>query len=154
MKIHLRKKSKNVKCLSERGFTMLEMLFSFSIFCLIASFLPLMFTIMFNYESVEGSIQKMEWELFVSQLKKEVQSSDTAEVVNGELTLFHGTQKTSFQQYRNLMRRRVDDRGHEVVLQNVEQVIFEKKGSSISVEVNDRFGKNHHATIFLFILGG
>lgn len=154
MKMLLMKPSRNVKACNEQGFTMLEMLFAFSIFCLIASFLPLLFSIMFNEQSVEARIQKLEWELFANQLKKELQSSDAFHVVNGELRLSHGEETTSFQHYQKLLRRRVDGKGHEVVLQRVERVVFEKRGNALFIEVNNSFGKTYHGTIYHFLVSG
>jgi competence protein ComGF len=151
MMMLLIKQLKNVKISNHKGFTMLEMLFSFSIFCLIASLLPIMFQILFDGDSIESRIQKMEWELFISQLKKEIQSSDFVAVINGELTLTDGEETISYQPYQKVVRRRVDGKGHEVVLQNVETVSFSKKDSQVSVEVKDAFGVGHVAVIHYFL---
>lgn len=151
MMMLLNKQPKNVKISNHKGFTMLEMLFSFSIFCLIASLLPIMFQILFDNYSIESRIQKMEWELFVSQLKKEIQSSDFVDVMNGELILRDGEETISYQSFQRVIRRRVDGKGHEVVLQNVETVSFSKKDSKVSVEVKDTLGVGHLAVIHYFL---
>ncbi len=137
--------------LNNKGFTMLEMLFSFSIFCMVASFLPLFFTILFSQNSIDARIQQMEWELFINQLKKEVQASEFSDVVNGDLTLLYGEEIIVYQQYKNLVRRRVDAKGHEVVLQNVQEIRFEKRNHAIWIEVNNIFGQRESRAIHMFI---
>lgn len=130
---------------------MLEMLFSFSVFCLVASFLPLAFSILFQTHSIDVRIQKMEWELFVNQLKKEIQSGDDVEVVNGQLVIVDGEERITIQKYNDLLRRLVNMRGHEVVLQNVQSVHFEKNARSVTITVDDLYGYTHTATVFSFI---
>lgn len=142
---------KNANLLNNQGFTMLEMLFSFSIFCLITSLLPILFQILFTENSIEGRIQRMEWELFVSQLKKEVQASDFVDVVNGKLTLRRGGQIITFEPYQTVLRRRVDGKGHEVVLQNVEMVSFNKDSSELRVEVKDIYQEKNEASIHTWV---
>ncbi|MEK4147348.1 MULTISPECIES: competence type IV pilus minor pilin ComGF [Robertmurraya] len=151
MKTLLQKRGRNANDLSESGFTMLEMLFSFSIFCLMISFLPLLFQIIFYDHAVEARIQKMEWELFISQTKKDIQSSDHVEVVNGELILIKGEESISYQKYQNVLRKQVNRKGHEVVLQNVASVTFSKEENAITIEVKDLFHHFNQATIFSFI---
>ncbi len=45
---------KNVRFLNNRGFTMLEMLFAFSIFLMVVSFFPLAFNYFFKVEPFEA----------------------------------------------------------------------------------------------------
>lgn len=151
MKMYLSKQDKSVKGLNDRGFTMLEMLFSFSIFCMVASFLPLMFNIMFHHQSIEGRLQEMEWGLFVNQLKKEIQASDYVNIVNGELTVINGEDTTTFQKYQNMLRRRVNGKGHEVVLQNVKEISFQHIGGGIQVRVINSFEQRNEVVIYPFV---
>lgn len=120
-------------------------------FCMLASFLPLFFSIVFNHASIDARIQKMEWELFLSQIKKEIQSCDDLLVVNGQLVLMDGTDIVTFEKYNNQLRRRVNTKGHEIVLQNVESIRFVKGGGGVKIEVKDTFAKYHTATIYSFI---
>lgn len=130
---------------------MLEMLFSFSVFCMVASFLPLMFNIVFHNQSIDGRIQEMEWALFVNQLKKEIQASDFVDVVNGELALINGEEVVTFQKYNALLRRRVNGKGHEVVLQNVKNIRFQKIGKAIHIEVVNNFEHRNEVVIYPFV---
>lgn len=130
---------------------MLEMLFSFSVFCMVASFLPLMFNILFQQQSIDGRIQEMEWGLFVNQLKKEIQSSDYVDVVKGELAVINGEDVVTFQKYEALLRRRVNGKGHEVVLQNIRSVNFQRLGRAIHIQVVTHFDQKNEVVIYPFV---
>lgn len=142
---------KTVKPFNDEGFTLLETLLSFTMFCMLASFLPLFFSIMFDHSSIDARIQTMEWELFLSQIKKEIQSSNDMLVVNGQLVLMDGTDRVSFEKYNNQLRRQVNMKGHEIVLQNVASVRFVKGSGSLRIEVKDTFSRNHTANVYSFI---
>lgn len=133
---------------------MLEMLFAFSIFCIISTFLPLMFQIIFSSHSMEARIQNMEWELFVNQLKKEIQAGQSVEVVNGQLKIVNGEDTSTFQKYQDILRKIVNGTGHEVVLQNVKSVSFSKSEQSVLIVVETSFNQTKKATIFSFIKKG
>ncbi|WP_449621330.1 competence type IV pilus minor pilin ComGF [Robertmurraya sp. Marseille-Q9965] len=154
MKMPFSKRYKNAKGLSEQGFTMLEMLFAFSIFCIISTFLPLMFQIILSSHSMEARIQNMEWELFVNQLKKEIQAGQSVEVVNGQLKIVNGEDTSTFQKYQDILRKIVNGTGHEVVLQNVKSVSFSKSEQSVLIVVETSFNQTKKATIFSFIKKG
>lgn len=135
-----------------KGFTMLEMLFSFTLFCVFASFLPLLFQILFDDHSIEARIQTMEWEVFVNQIKKEIQASDDVNVVNDQLVLSDGEEKITFQKYNSQIRRLVNMKGHEIALQNVASVRFEKRRRTVSITVVDIYEHTNVATIYPFIV--
>lgn len=151
MKMLFIKQEKNANGFNNKGFTMVEMLFSFSVFCIAASFLPLMFNILFHSDSIDARIQKMEWELFVNQLKKEIQTSDNVNVVNGELILINAEETISFGKYKNILRRRVDGKGHEVVLQNVKEIQFEVLGRAVLIETVNTFEQTSKVIIYQFV---
>lgn len=139
---------------TENGFTLLETLFSFAIFCLLVSFIPPLFSIMFHSQSsmiLTKDIQKLEWEHFICQLKKEVQASPQVEVVNGSLLLFDGENYVTIHQYHNLLRRQLNGKGHEVLLQNVSNSFFTMEDGFLTLSVTDTYGEQYFAKIFPFI---
>lgn len=133
---------------------MLEMLFAFSIFCVVSTFLPLMFQIIFNDHSIETRIQNMEWELFVNQLKKEIQAGESVEIVNGQLRIMNGGDLSTYQKYQEILRKQVNGTGYEVALQNVKSVAFTKNVQSVTIVVETSFNQTKKATIFSFIAKG
>lgn len=150
-KILLEKHFISVKRLNSSGFTMIEMLLAFSIFCLLASFIPIFFNILLHNGHTDERIQRMEWELFVSQLKKEVQRSDCAEVRNNQLVLTEDEDIVSFQKLGMNVRRQVNYQGNEVVLQNVKSIRFEIVGKKVLIEAVDTYENIYKAGVYLFI---
>jgi competence protein ComGF len=154
MKKTTSKKKKSVTCfLRNEGFTLAEMLFSFSIFIIIASLLPLSLRYLDDGEAAEKRLQRLEWEIFSAQLKKEVHMSGNISVNEGRLTLAGSGESVSFEKYGSNLRRRVDGKGHEVVLQNIQAASFSFQGKSLLVEAKSRQGQDFHAVIVPFIEG-
>lgn len=141
-----------VKQLNNRGFTLGEMLLSFSVFCLLAVFIPVFFQIFLQQEHTSEQIQNMEWELFLSQLKKEAGGCDFAEADNSNrLVLTLNNEKISFQKYGNQLRRQVNFTGNEIVLQDLQSIHFQVAGQKIFIEAVDTHENIHKAAVYLFI---
>ena len=71
MKMCLVAQSRYTKALNNKGFTIVEMIISFSAFLFIVSFIPLSFRFLYQDGFVEERLQRMEWEVFIGQAKKE-----------------------------------------------------------------------------------
>lgn len=137
--------------LKSNGFTLAEMLFSFSIFIIIASLLPLSLRFLADGEASEKRLRRMEWEIFSAQLKKEVHMSGNIAVDEGRLTLADSGESVSFEKYGSNLRRRVNGKGHEVVLQNIQAASFSFQGNSLLVEAQSLSGENFYTVIVPFI---
>jgi competence protein ComGF len=146
---------KRVEILNSRGFTLLEMLFSFSIFCIIVSFLPLLMRIMINDQPFEMRNQRMEWEVFISQMKKEVRLSNKLTVNTSQTLLLEKNGKTViYEKYGTNIRRRVDYKGNEFLLQNVSFFQFERIVNGVRVKVTDIYGREYLEEVRIFIREG
>lgn len=151
MKIFSRIRLKNVTFLNNSGFTMLEMLYAFSIFLLIISFFPLSFKYIFQNDPLDARTQTMEWAVFVNQLKKELRLSDGMTVSPNRIVLSKNGQAILYEVYGTSIRRRVDMKGHEVVLQQVKSVNFEQITDGVKVTVGDSYHQTHSATVHSYI---
>ncbi|MED3911269.1 competence type IV pilus minor pilin ComGF [Peribacillus simplex] len=122
------------------GFTMIEMLFSLMILMTTSLFVLQLFSII---NTQMGSVDKLhpkEWEVFTMQMKQEVRSSKVQDVMGNKLYLLSGEQLSSFEQYEDKVRRRVNGMGHEVILQNISEFRVEKDGSVIVINITDKAG--------------
>lgn len=129
-----------VTIFNHQGFTMVEMLVSFSIYCMLASFLPYIFSIILNMTHVANRTQQLEFEIFISQLNTELQGCDYVEVKNGKLYMQSVGDLVTYEKYGPYIRRLVQFQGHEIVLQNISSVEFKQNQHSISIYV---IGNNH-----------
>jgi competence protein ComGF len=139
---------------NENAFTMGEMLFAFSIFTFIIFFISPIFSIILQQQDEQKRLQTMEWEVFCSQIKKEIRMSTKAQVIGNRLILTEDPATIVFEQYQNVLRRRVNSTGHEVLLQNVSEVNFSLATGTIQVEVKDINKRQYTVNIYSFINGG
>jgi competence protein ComGF len=128
---------KNVPSLNERGFTMLEMLLSLMMFLMIASMLPLGFGILLDDSVIEEGIRGMEWEVFSSQVKKEIRTAEQVTVQSDKLLLKVDGQFILYEKYASSMRRRVNYKGHEILFQNLSSFTFEQIADGVMISAVD-----------------
>lgn len=132
----------------EKGFTFLEMLLVMAIVLLITSLLPLFLDVrLLKYENVNG-FHHIEWEIFVQQLKKELNESKQWKKSGTTLYLekFTGEQ-VSFALYQSSIRRQVNGTGNETALQFVENVTYILANRGIFLRVTSSDGKTYETFI-------
>lgn len=144
-------KSKYAVRSNEKAFILLEVLFAFSIFTIIIFFITPVFQIVLNNKGSQAQLQAMEWQVFCSQIKKEIRLSNRAEVISGRLILTKETETVQYEMYGSNLRRRVNSTGHEVILQNVSQYSFTVLNNSVKVVVTDLWGKEYSLIIYPLI---
>ncbi|UQD52725.1 competence protein comGF [Bacillus methanolicus] len=137
--------------MNNKGFTMLEMLFAFTIFCLIISYIPIFYKIVIHEESLNKRLAMMEWEVFVSQVKKEIRMSDRLQISGSKLFLEKDGKLILYEMYGENLRRRVDFTGHEVLLQQVHSIHFQKLHNGVQITVADKRGTEKSTAIRSFI---
>jgi competence protein ComGF len=131
---------------------MIEVLLSFSIYCILTAFLPLVFSIILNMNHVTNRTQRLEFELFIGQLNTELQGCDYTDVRNGKLYMESAGEEITFEKYGTSIRRLVHFSGHEVILQNIKSVEFSKSQNSIHIKVVDQDDFVYEDQLFPFIL--
>jgi competence protein ComGF len=112
--------------------------------------IPVLHIVLDNRDS-NGRLQEMEWDVFCSQVKKEIRISSKAEVVSGRLVLTNNNETINYEQYGSTIRRRVNSSGHETLLQNVSSVTFTRNNNSIKIIVKDVWGKDYNVVVHSYI---
>lgn len=130
---------------------MVEMLIAFAVFSIIVSFIPMFYRLVLSSHSMEVRIQRMEWEVFISQLRKELQSCDNISGGTDKLVLVNNGEKILIEKYGTNLRRRVNNEGHELMLQKVKSVHFTYLNNGIAITVLDTYQTIHMATIYTII---
>jgi competence protein ComGF len=151
MKIILGLKRKNARWRNEKGFTLAEMLAAFAAFCMIAAILPLGLKTVLNNQHAERGLQRLEWEVFASQLKKETRLASAITIQGDKLLLQKNGDTVLFEKYGNTIRRRVNGAGHEIILQNVAAVRFLPLPEGFTVRVQDLGGYEYETNSRSFI---
>ncbi|MFK9093273.1 competence type IV pilus minor pilin ComGF [Bacillus salipaludis] len=136
---------------NEKAFTLIEVLIAFSIFATIIFFMAPIFQIILNTKGNDAELQAMEWEVFSSQMKKEIRLSTRAVVDSGRLILTKDTETVQIEMYGSNLRRRVNSTGHEIILQNVSQSTFSIINSAVKIAVTDTRGKEYVVTCYSLV---
>jgi competence protein ComGF len=123
------------------GFTLIEVLLAFSIFLVIASFIPQLLKLI-SYEPKH--LHNIEVSLFFQQLAIDIQKSAAIDVANNVLYLQQEKdEQVTYAQFQQRIRRQVNQKGQEIALQNVAEVEFRKAANGIDVRVLDIYNQTH-----------
>ncbi|WP_167555255.1 competence type IV pilus minor pilin ComGF [Gottfriedia acidiceleris] len=141
------------KLQDEKGFTLLETLFSLVLFLIIISIstssLKSFVKRNYNYES----LNRLELDNFIKEVQKEANKSISF-TVYPDMLLFEEFNQvtTSYRKYATIIRRQRLGAGHEIVLQNISDIKFVQiSQSQILVRVIDLNGGIYEKTIRVFI---
>ncbi len=130
---------------------MLEMLYAFSIFLLVVSFFPLFFKYIMGDEQFETRLNRMEWHVFVNQIKKELRLADEIKVSDNRLVLTKHGQTILYEKHGTNLRRRVDFKGHEIILQQVDSFRFSPIQDGAKLTLSDLYGQNYSVLLYSFV---
>jgi competence protein ComGF len=154
MLLKIKKTIPDVPLWNNRGFTMLEMLLSILAFIVIASMLPGIMKAIFDEGFLESGIRRMEWEVFSSQIKKEIRSADQYTVSQDKIMLEKDGKIILYEKYGTSMRRRVDFQGHEILMQNLSWFYFKKIREGFEVSASDLNGTEYSIRVQNIIQAG
>ena len=122
----------------EKGFTLVEMLVSFTLFLIIVSFFPIIVPLAKQTYNPDFSMNEMEWEIFVNQLAMEYREAKEVRIHATTLTLkMENNQIITYERYEDKIRRRVDESGHEVVLQHIKNIMYEQQKERLLIRSTD-----------------
>ncbi|MFN7251177.1 MAG: competence type IV pilus minor pilin ComGF [Anaerobacillus sp.] len=123
------------------GFTLIEVLLAFSIFLVIASFIP-QFVKLISDEPKH--LHNIEVSLFFQQFAIDIQKSAKIDVANNVLYLQQeNNEQVTYAQFQQRIRRQVNQKGQEIALQKVADVHFQKVSNGIDVTVVDLYNQTH-----------
>lgn len=109
------------------------------------------FQIILDDKDSNGRLQNMEWDVFCSQVKKEIRASTKAEVISGRLVLTLNNETVLYEKYGSNIRRRVNSTGHETFLQNVSMVTFTRNNNIVKIYVKDSWDKEYSVVVHSYI---
>ncbi|WP_147533947.1 competence type IV pilus minor pilin ComGF [Bacillus marasmi] len=136
---------------NNKGFTLVEMLVAFSIFSIIIGLLPMLISTLSREQPLERRVQRLEWEVFISQIKKEIRMSQKVTINNQSLLLEKDGSIIIYEKYGTNLRRRVDYKGHEIILQQVRAFQFQRLLNGVLVQVTDTYGHDYREEIRLIL---
>ncbi len=102
-------------------------------------------------QPLERRVQRLEWEVFISQIKKEIRMSQKVTINNQSLLLEKDGSIIIYEKYGTNLRRRVDYKGHEIILQQVRAFQFQRLLNGVLVQVTDTYGHDYREEIRLIL---
>lgn len=135
---------------SEGGFTLIEALLSFSLFCLISLSLPLM---MKAFSTIKHDLvppRYYEWNLFNESVRNEVRRGYGFEVMPDKLSFIVDGETILYERYSHSIRRRVNNRGHEIILQSVASFKFVPIHQGVHLDLEFNGGEIVEGDFFYF----
>lgn len=141
------------KLMNEKGFTLLETLFSLVLFLMIISISTSSLRSFIKRNYSYESLNRLELDNFTKEVQKEANKSKSF-TVHTELLLFEEFDQVtiSYRKYATIVRRQRLGAGHEIVLQNIKDINFVQINErQILVKVIDLNGGVYEKTIRIFI---
>ncbi|MEH7399561.1 competence type IV pilus minor pilin ComGF [Gottfriedia acidiceleris] len=141
------------KLKNEKGFTLLETLFSLVLFLMIISISTSSIKSFVKRNYSYKSVNRLELDNFIKEVQKEANKS-IGFTVHSDLLLFEEFNQVtiSYRKYATIIRRQRLGLGHEIVLQNIRDIKFEQISErQILVKVIDLNGGIYEKTIRMFI---
>ncbi|SDD53713.1 competence protein ComGF [Terribacillus halophilus] len=129
---------------SNKGFTLLEVLIALSILILILSSIPpLLGTMTQNTETESLSIRQA-----LHFISMEVHKGNVVSIEENKLFIEDQQGRLAvFEQYKDMIRRRVNGKGHEIYLHHIENLEFHLDGSIITAIVRGKEGRLYEKRI-------
>jgi len=141
------------KLQNDKGFTLLETIFSLVLFLMIISISTSSIKSFVKRNYSYESVNRLELDNFIKEVQKEANKSISF-TVHSDLLLFEEFNQVtiSYRKYATIIRRQRLGLGHEIVLQNIRDIKFEQINErQILVKVIDLNGGIYEKTIRLFI---
>ncbi|MBM6617304.1 competence type IV pilus minor pilin ComGF [Bacillus suaedaesalsae] len=133
--------------INQNGYTILEMLIVFFILLTITFLFPQLFIQLTKWIEKPTSLHPFEWEVAISQITMDIREAEAIEIENNRLKLIN-SDVILYEQYGKLVRRRVNNQGHEIILQQIQSIQFYYTTGGIEIEVEDLEGKMYERKIY------
>ncbi|KFZ42865.1 competence protein comGF [Anoxybacillus flavithermus] len=135
----------------EKGFTLIEILMSLTVFFIILSLLTKAFHLSLSYTTKRGNFDYFEWVVFIQQAKIELRESKDVHIYGTTIQFNKWTgERVTYEKYGTIIRRRVNDTGHEIMLQFIQHISYEKEQTGIRIHVFTDKGESYEAFIPFF----
>ena len=119
MNIKIRKQNVLNLYRNNSGFTLIESLISLSILLLLTNLFLVILHSIGGINQRSQSFEEYEFFIFFEEIQRELYNAETIRIQEGSLSIMNHEKTISYSQYHDIVRRRVNGLGHELVLQHV-----------------------------------
>ena len=146
-------RSKWSKKLNEDGYTLLEVLFHFVVFLLLAQFIALLMIWINQLNAMYNKNEQIAWEMFVNDFSRNligiediVVSDDSNEIV---ISKQNQEGEIQINQYKEVLRKQVDRAGYVPLLIGIKKVDFSFEQNELKIGVEFLTGMKKERTFFV-----
>lgn len=126
------------------GFTLLEVLVSFSVILILTAFFPILLKNLSLLTEKGNGIHPLELEVFIQQATREVRTAKRVSVEGNAMVINNQVdQRVTYEYFQKNIRRRVNGSGHELLLHGVESISFKEEKNGAIFWVKGRDGMIH-----------
>ncbi|WP_335872805.1 competence type IV pilus minor pilin ComGF [Bacillus sp. 2205SS5-2] len=136
---------------NEKGFTFLESLLSFTILLIICSSFSLLLGQMYHLEHQKNTYPH-EWHLFMYQLQEEMTNANSITIGDQYVSFSLNGESIRYERYGHFLRRRVNLKGHEVVLQEVSESAFRSITAGANIEIEFKSGERRIGNVYSYVV--
>ncbi|WLR43919.1 competence type IV pilus minor pilin ComGF [Bacillus carboniphilus] len=148
-KIRYRKYVQNL--LYDEGYTYAHLLLNLLITSIILSSLLILFPYLKQITALSTDVQPFEWNVFLQQVQREMIGGKELSVDTTSFTFYDVTgEKITIEKYGNIIRRKVNNSGHDIMLQRINGFSCEKVKNGVILKVSNERGTEYEATIRLY----
>lgn len=135
---------------NDEGFTLLDALMSLLVFSIISLSFPIIMKAFVTIKSESVPPRYYEWNLFSESLRSELWGGVNIMVSPERFSFEKGGELITYERYQNSIRRKVNDRGHEVVLQSIHSITFSQVPQGVKVEIDFQKGERVESEFYYF----
>ncbi|MGR3765002.1 competence type IV pilus minor pilin ComGF [Rossellomorea sp. NS-SX7] len=135
---------------NDEGFTLLDALMSLLVFSIISLSFPMIMKAFVTIKSESVPPRYYEWNLFSESLRSELWGGVNIMVSPERFSFEKGGELITYERYQNSIRRKVNDRGHEVVLQSIHSITFSQVPQGVKVEIDFQKGERVESEFYYF----
>lgn len=130
-------KCTNKVTINEEGYTLLESLFQLIVFILFSKLFILLIVWTTNFQGLALSKEQTEWELFINDVLSYLATGQNIEVINTGhgFRMDYEEKVVDIEQFNEIVRKRIDNQGHEPMLLGIKKMTVKKNSSSLTIHV-------------------
>lgn len=132
---------------SEKGFSYISMFFALAI---VSMTLPMFAYLLQSTSHLSSNHNELSTQQFFQFIRDEVISSNDIKIEGNKLKLIQHDSEILIEQYGSLIRRQVDRKGHEILLQNIEKLSMDSNPYGIRLRIRNTLGETYEKVIVFY----
>jgi competence protein ComGF len=132
---------------NEKGFSFISMFFALTI---ISMTLPIFAYLLQSTTHLSSNYNELSTQQFFQFIRDEVIHSNDIQLSENKLKLTQQDSEILIEHYGTLIRRQVDKKGHEILLQDIDQFSIESTSYGIRLKLKNTLGDSYEKVIVFY----